>query len=92
MHFVYILFQPATGKWYIGYTGNLGKSLAAHEGLSLWRLVYYEYYVDKTDAIDRQMDLRTEHGWNDLLDRLKSYLEHLGEDAPKPFSALSHVP
>jgi putative endonuclease len=66
MHYVYIL-KAEKRKWlYIGYTYNLekrtrehinGKSRTTRKYLPI-KLVYYEAYISKTDAIEREKHLK----------------------------------
>ena len=66
MFFTYIIKSKKDGNLYIGYTANLRKRLKEHN-LGLDRatssripfyLVYYEVYVSKQDAIEREHNLK----------------------------------
>ena len=69
MYYVYLI-QNQEGKRYIGYTSDLRKRIESHnkqiEGYtgrsgSKWRLIYYEAYANKQDAMTREKRLK-QHG------------------------------
>ena len=79
MHYVYILFSPSLNKKYIGSTSNLKKRLEEHnrkksdftsKGIP-WKLIYYEAFLDKKDAIREENFLKTGKG----RERIKYLLE-----------------
>ena len=84
MHYVYLL-KSQKSKWvYIGYTSNLTKRLSEHNSGKNYstrkylpiRLVYYEAYSSKLDAIERQRQLKH---YDSSLQKLKERLrESLG--------------
>jgi len=84
MHYVYLL-KSQKSKWvYIGYTSNLTKRLSEHNSGKNYstrkylpiRLVYYEAYSSKLDAIERQRQLKH---YGSSLQKLKERLrESLG--------------
>ena len=69
MHYVYVLQSQKDKTIYIGSTGDLEKRLAEHNKSKVgytsehrpYRLVYYEVYLDKQDALDRELKLK-HHG------------------------------
>ena len=70
MHFVYLLYNQKTDKFYIGATDNLKRRLYEHRsGQSIatkfcaeeWNLVYTEVYRVKSDALIRENKLKA-HG------------------------------
>ena len=70
MHFVYILFNIETKKFYIGRTNNINKRLKEHRaGVNkstkfkcyAWRLVCAEIYKSEKDAAIREKKLKA-HG------------------------------
>jgi putative endonuclease len=80
MYFVYLLKSKKSKKLYLGYTNNLRKRLAEHnQGLSRatkpytpWRIVYYEAYFSKEEAIRREHNLKLRaNAWNQLKRRIK---------------------
>ena len=69
MYYVYII-QNQEGKRYIGYTGDLRNRIESHnkqskgytgKSESEWRLIYYEAYRSKKDALTRERRLK-QHG------------------------------
>jgi putative endonuclease len=70
MHFVYLIYNQKTEKFYIGSTDNLKRRLLEHQiGDTVstshesehWHLVYTEVYKSKTDALIREKKLKA-HG------------------------------
>jgi putative endonuclease len=67
---------------YTGHTGDLKKRFKEHnEGLvdstrarKPFKLIYYEAYLDKSDARRREKYLKTGMGKRDLKNRLRGYL------------------
>ena len=64
MFYVYVL-STASSKLYVGYTSDLTRRVEEHitgqsksTGGSTWRLVYYEAYRSKEDAIRREKALK----------------------------------
>jgi putative endonuclease len=74
---VYVL-RNATGRLYVGYTGDLDRRLAEHQsGLSRWtkgrgpwELVLRESYSSRSEAMRRERALKTGQGRRWLRDRL----------------------
>ena len=64
MYYVYILENQNDKSWYIGYSANLRKRIKDHLSgngcrttslKSGWVLIYYESYVNKYDAIGKEI-------------------------------------
>lgn len=83
MYYVYVLKSARTKKYYFGfttdlkkrfYTHNQGRNLATKSGIP-WELVYYEAYITKKTALERENKLK-QYGqtWRRLKERL-----HLAE-------------
>ncbi|MFC1598518.1 GIY-YIG nuclease family protein [Patescibacteria group bacterium] len=68
MHYVYILYNKNSKKFYIGYTKNLEERILRHKFAKLahrnknHELIFYEAYKNKTDAIRREKYLKTTKG------------------------------
>ena len=85
MWFVYVLRSKRDGSSYIGCTGDLKKRLSEHkEGKSKytrdkrpWKLIYYEYCLNKRDAFRRERYLKSGWGTKWLKVRLKSHWERI---------------
>jgi len=70
MHFVYVIFNTKTKKYYVGESSNinrrleehkLGKNFSTKHYSAFWRLVYSEIYKSKKDAVIREKKLKS-HG------------------------------
>jgi len=65
-YYVYILLSHHNGKYYIGSTRNLEDRIKRHnEGRSKytkygipWELLYSEKYLDRSDAIKREKQIK----------------------------------
>lgn len=83
MYFVYILESVIDKSWYIGYTPgspferlkkhNLGRSYYTKRKLP-WKLIYFEGYLNRTDATGREKFLKSGSGRKFLKKQLKNYL------------------
>jgi len=66
MYYVYLLKNAEKNKIYIGYTNDLKKRLLLHNQGKVfsttkdkpWILVYYEAYLNKSDATKREKMLK----------------------------------
>ncbi len=80
-YYVYLLESVNTDKLYIGSTPDLKKRLEKHNrGVNFstkpylpWRLIFYESYLNKTDALRREKYLKTSQGSRLLKRMLKEY-------------------
>jgi putative endonuclease len=77
--FVYVLRSDVTGRRYIGSCHDLdnrfrehnaGESKATKHGIP-WRLIHYESFSSRTEAVRRERFLKTGKG-RDELDRIES--------------------
>ncbi len=80
MYFFYILKSKKSNKLYFGYTEDLKKRFYEHnKGLSKstkpyipWKIVYYEAYLSKDEAIKREHNLKLRaNAWTQLSRRIK---------------------
>jgi predicted GIY-YIG superfamily endonuclease len=83
MYFVYVLQNINDGSFYIGYTENLSRRMNEHfEGKGGrttrikkgWKLIYFEGYRNKSDALGREKFLKGGSGRKYLKKQLKNYL------------------
>ncbi len=83
MVYVYVLECLEDGSWYIGFTANLRARFARHNNGSgarttarkkSWKLIYYEAYLTKADAVGREKFLKSGSGRTYLKKQLKNYL------------------
>ena len=84
MFFVYIIQSQKDKKLYYGYTSDLRKRFKKHNlGLVKstkpripFKLVYYEAYASKQDAVKREHNLKLQaKALTQLKERIKSCLE-----------------
>jgi putative endonuclease len=83
MFYVYVLQSESDAGLYIGKTGNLRKRFEEHQrGESLstkgrrpWKLIYYEAYLDDSDAEGREVFLKSGGGRRFLDNQLKCHFE-----------------
>ena len=83
MYYVYIIQSKKDGRLYKGSTSNLKPRLLAHQNGKVkstqayrpWKLIYYEVFIDKTDALREELFLKSGKGKSTLKERLKMYLE-----------------
>jgi putative endonuclease len=81
MYYVYVLRSLKDGNFYVGYTHDLRKRVSQHKAGEVistkWRvpfsLIYYEACRNKTDALHREIYLKTAYGKRYLKKRLKNY-------------------
>jgi len=94
MFYVYVLRSETDFGFYISYSANLKKRFSEHvAGTSFatsdrrpWRLIYYEAYLNQTDALGRERYLKSGAGRRFLTTQLRHYLaqnsgNRVGEDA-----------
>ena len=70
MFYVYVIQSGSDLGLYIGMSGNLRRRLAEHQegesnstkGRGPWRLIYYEAYLEKEDAMGREVFLKSGSG------------------------------
>lgn len=83
MYYVYLIESQDDKSWYIGYSANLKQRIKNHlvgdggKTTSLkhnWRLIYYEAYISKKDAQNRELFLKSGSGRVFLKKQLKNYL------------------
>ena len=66
MWYTYIIYSESIRKFYTGFTDNLNRRLERHNsgwgkftssGIP-WRLVYFERFTSKTEAIKRENEIK----------------------------------
>lgn len=82
MYYVYVL-ENQDKSFYIGFTSDVNKRVADHNNgkggrttslKSNWKLIYYEMYLEKNDALGREKFLKGGSGRKYLKKQLKNYL------------------
>ncbi len=70
MYYTYILYSKKLTKYYVGHTENLKERFKQHNNKMVpftsrgvpWKLVYYEAFIEKDDAIKEERFLKTGKG------------------------------
>ena len=83
MHYVYVLRSASDDGFYIGYSANLRKRFEQHaKGDAFatshrgpWKLIYYEAYLERDDALGRERYLKSGSGRKFLKTQLRHYLD-----------------
>jgi putative endonuclease len=84
-YYVYILQSLKNNSLYVGYTSNLKKRLKEHNtGLSQatkpfrpWKLIFYEALLNRIDAKNREIYLKSGYGRKTIKAMLNRYLGKL---------------
>ena len=84
-YYVYILFSLKDKGLYIGFTENLNKRLTRHLKSQVtstklrvpFKLIHYEYFINKTDAKAREEFLKSGYGRKQLKEILKRTLKNV---------------
>lgn len=86
MFYVYLIENELDKSWYIGYTEDVKRRLIEHNSkiggnytkskLGGWKLIYFEAYLHKFDAIGREKFLKSGSGYRFLKKQLSHYIEH----------------
>ncbi len=85
MYYVYVLQSDQDKKFYTGFSKDLKKRVAEHNsGISIatkgripLKLVYYEFCLNRKDAMKRERYLKTTWGKRYIKNRIKNYLEEI---------------
>ena len=83
MYYVYILQSLKDRGLYIGFTTDLKKRFQEHQkGKSIatksripFKLIHYQAFVDKNDAISAEKYLKTTRGWERIHRMLENTLK-----------------
>ena len=84
MYFVYLLLSEKDHGWYIGFTEDIQQRLSYHNlGKNIstshrrpWKMIYYEAYLEKLDALGRERFLKSGAGHRFLRKQLTHYLSN----------------
>ena len=84
MYYVYVLHSIKNKSLYIGFTRNVEKRLDSHnkslnnytKKFCPWRLIYFEMYTTKEDALNREKFLKSGSGNRYLDKQLKEYFKN----------------
>jgi len=83
MYYVYTLQSLKNKDLYIGFSNDLKRRYQQHTNGEVratqysrpWKLVYYEAYFDKKDAIRRERQLKNHAAKNDLKKQIERSLD-----------------
>ncbi|MFC1524849.1 GIY-YIG nuclease family protein [Planctomycetota bacterium] len=83
MHYVYVLKSLKDKKLYVGHTSDLKKRVQRHNhGLNIatktrrpLKLLFYEAFINKSDAIRDELFFKTGYGREVLKEKTKSSLQ-----------------
>jgi putative endonuclease len=81
-YFIYVLRSILDGKFYTGFTSDIGKRIIEHNSGKVYstkkripfELMYFEFSLNINDAIHREKYLKTTYGKRYIRNRLKHYL------------------
>ena len=84
MIFVYVLQSESDSGLYIGMTADLRRRFDEHQngesrstkGRRPWKLIYYEAYLQKSDAAGREVFLKSGGGRRFLDKQLRNHFAH----------------
>ena len=83
MYYVYVLQSLKDKQFYTGFATDLNRRISEHnqnqqistQNRTPFRVIYYEWCLDKKDTIARERYLKSGMGKKYLRNRLKHYLE-----------------
>lgn len=84
MWYTYVLQSSKNGRLYTGYTSDLKRRFEEHNSKSggnysaknaPFKLIFYEAYLDKTDAEEAERFFKTGYGREVLKGKLKNYFK-----------------
>jgi len=80
-YFVYLLENRNDRSWYIGFTSDIKERIKQHQSgrgcittkkKPGWKLIYFECYINRMDAIGRERFLKSGSGRKYLKKQLKN--------------------
>ena len=88
-YYVYILQSLKNNSLYIGYTSDLKKRFKEHNSGNSkstkpyipYKLIFYEAFLNRTDAKNREVYLKSGYGRKTIKGMLKKYLENITNPA-----------
>lgn len=81
-YYVYVLLSLKDKRFYVGFTEDLKNRLSEHaignvrstKDRRPFKLIHYEYFIDKSDAKAREVFLKSGFGRNQLKESMKNTL------------------
>lgn len=88
-YYVYILLSLKDKRFYVGFTNNLKNRLQQHargevrstKNRRSLKLIHYEYFIDKQDAMAREVFLKSGFGRDQMRKSLKRTLENFNKQS-----------
>lgn len=86
MYYVYLLESLVDKTWYVGFTPSSPfKRLLTHNSKTVyyskrkapWKLIYFEAYLLRSDALGREKFLKSGSGKQFLKKQLRNYFEQI---------------
>jgi putative endonuclease len=79
--YTYVLQSKIDGKYYTGFTSDIDKRLVEHNSGKVFstkhripfQIIYFEFCLNKEDAIHREKYLKSTYGKRYIRNRLKNY-------------------
>ena len=95
MHYTYVLWDEKNKKFYIGYTSDLKRRLSEHQDnknhttsrMDKPRLIFYEGFVSKEDALRREGYFKTAKGKKSLRLITRNSIDNKEEYAVRAITA-----
>lgn len=83
MYYVYVLQSLKDHEWYIGFTEDIGRRVEEHnsgknsstKNRVPFKLIYYEAYLNKSDALGREKFLKSGSGHGFIKKQLRHFIE-----------------
>ena len=90
-YFFYIIRSQVTEEFYLGQTSNLEDRMIRHNNKrsnytkrgTPWILVYYETFLSRKDAINRERFLKSPQGWKTLQEIKQNLPPNVAQPVPK---------
>jgi len=79
MHYVYILYSPAVGRYFVGSSSNPGKNLERHNagknkhtksGIP-WNLICSEEFKTREEAVRKEKLIKSSESRQELISHIK---------------------
>jgi putative endonuclease len=88
MYYIYLLQSLKNQSFYIGYTSDLKRRFEEHNSgkssatkpFRPYKLIFYEAFLNRTDAKNRETYLRSGWGWRSIKKILKNHLNPKSSD------------
>ncbi len=90
-YFFYIIRSQVTGEFYLGQSSNLEDRMIRHNSKRSkytksgvpWILAYYEIFLSRKDAINRERFLKSPQGWQTLQEIKQNLARNVPQPVPK---------